>query len=299
MKNLLVPFCFKTLARLPLNGARGVGRFLGGVLFRLKGRDYRMTRRNIANCLGIIDEQQLDQLTKASLKETFCTAAEAGAVWKNCWDWLQCHIKSVEGEDLMRAELAKGQGLLVLAPHLGNWEVVAPYLASVAPLTAMYQPAPIAALDKMILAGRCKNNISMAPTNVKGVSMLLKALKQGTIVGILPDQVPEKEAGGEPTLFFGRYAMTMTLIHALIKRTNCRVVATFAKRVDDGFSLITIPANDLIYSADQSESLRGLNLTVEDCVRLAPEQYQWEYNRYRWLPEEFKARNRELEAKQH
>lgn len=284
---------------MPFQRARWVGRCLGNLVYLVKGRDYRMTRRNIKDCLGIKDQDQLEKLTQASLKETFCTAAEAGAVWKNCWDWLQSQIVSVEGEDLMREELAKGQGLLVLAPHLGNWEVVAPYLASVAPLTAMYQPAPIEELDKMILAGRCKSNISMAPTNLKGVSMLLKALKQGQIVGILPDQVPERDAGGEPALFFGRYAMTMTLIHSLIKRTNCRVVATFAKRVDNGFSLITIPADDLIYSQDQCESLRGLNATVEACVRLAPEQYQWEYNRYRWLPEEFKVRNCEIDAKSH
>lgn len=297
MKNILVPFCFKTLACCPIRLSRAIGRWLGGLVFWVKGRDYRMTRNNLARCLHIQNPKDLDELTKQSLKETFCTATEAGAVWKNCWEWLQAHIKDVKGEDLLREELAKGQGLLVLAPHLGNWEVVAPYLASVAPLTAMYQPAPMADLDKLILAGRCKNNISMAPTNLKGVSMLLKALKQGTIVGVLPDQVPEKDAGGEPALFFGRYAMTMTLIHSLIKRTNCRVVATFAKRVEGGFCLISIPAHESIYSENQGESLQGLNLTVEECVRLAPEQYQWEYNRYRWLPEEFKARNREIDAK--
>jgi KDO2-lipid IV(A) lauroyltransferase len=197
---------------------------------------------------------------------------------------------------LLRAELAQGKGLLVLAPHLGNWEVVAPYLASIAPLTAMYQPSGAQALDNLILSGRSKNNIQMAPTNRKGVSMLLKALQGGTIVGILPDQVPEKNSGGEPALFYGRYAMTMTLIHSLIDRTQCRVVSTFAQRVPGGYKLVTLPADPMIYSADQAESLQGLNKSVEACVSLAPAQYQWEYNRYRWVPQEIREWNKDQEV---
>lgn len=149
----------------------------------------------------------------------------------------------------------------------------------------MYQPFPIPALDKLILEGRSKNNISMAPTNRKGVSMLLKALQGGTLVGVLPDQVPERDAGGEAIEFFGRPAMTMTLVSSLINRTQCRAVAVFAKRVKGGFKLITIAADPQIYSEDPLQSLRGMNASVEACVRLAPAQYQWEYNRFRWVQE--------------
>lgn len=284
MKNFLVPLIFKSLALLPLSVARGLATFIGYFVWLIKGRSYNMTLKNIRKCFPHLDEQQTRKLVRESIIETVKTALEAGAIWRHSWTWLQSKIVAVEGEDIMRAELAQGRGLIVLAPHHGNWEVVAPYLASIAPLTAMYQPAELPALDKLILAGRSKNDITMAPTNRKGVSMLLKALQQGTIVGILPDQVPDKGSGAEPIDFFGHPAMTMSLVHSLMGRTHSRVVAVFAKRVKGGFKLITLPADEAIYSEDSLISLRGLNASVEACINLAPAQYQWEYNRFKGLP---------------
>ena len=285
MRQTLVPLLFKIFGVLPLNGARALGWLLGMLMWLLHGRDYRMTQKNLRKCMPELSEEDIKTLTRKSLIETCKTAAEAGIIWRNPWSWLSTKIVAVEGEDILREELAKGKGLLVLAPHLGNWEVVAPYVASMAPLTAMYQPLSIPALDKLILTGRSKNNITMAPTNRKGVTMLLKALQRGTMVGILPDQVPDKNAGGEPIEFFGRPAMTMSLASALVAKTQCSVVISFARRVPGGFKLITLRAAPEIYSQDLNESLRGMNLSVEACVRMAPEQYQWEYNRFRWLPE--------------
>lgn len=284
MKNILVPGIFKIFGILPLSWARVIGSAVGAYTGLIKGRSYQITFKNLRNCLPDLTDAEIHQITLDSLKETGKTAIEAGLIWRNSWSWLKSKIVAVENEELLRSELAQGKGLLVLAPHLGNWEVVAPYLASIAPLTAMYQPAELPALDAMILKGRSKIDISMAPTNRKGVSMLLKALQKGTIVGILPDQVPEKGSGAEPAPFFGRPAMTMSLVHALVGRTQCRVVSVFAMRVPGGFKLITLPVAPEIYSEDSSESIAGLNLSVEACVRLALPQYQWEYNRFKSLP---------------
>lgn len=284
MKNFLVPLIFKSLALLPLGVARGLATCIGYCVWLKKGRSYNTTLKNIRKCFPRLNEQETRKLVRESIIETTKTALEAGAIWRNSWEWLQSKIVAVEGENIMRAELAQGRGLIVLAPHHGNWEVVAPYLASIAPLTAMYQPAELPALDKLILAGRSKIDITMAPTNRKGVSMLLKALQKGTIVGILPDQVPDKGSGAEPIDFYGHPAMTMSLVHSLMGRTQSRVVAVFAMRVKGGFKLITLPADEAIYSEDSLISLRGLNASVEACINLAPAQYQWEYNRFKGLP---------------
>lgn len=282
MRNTLVPLIFKGLACLPFTASRALATFIGNCLWLSKGRDYRITLKNIGQCFPELDQTARHQLTRSSLIETVKTTAEVGAIWSHSWEWLNAQIVEVEGEQLLRDELAKGQGLLVLAPHLGNWEVVAPYLASIAPLTAMYQPFSIPKMDEMILKGRSKNNINMAPTNRKGVCMLLKALQQGGIVGILPDQLPKKDAGAEFAPFFGQSVLTMTLVHSLISRTQCRVACVFAKRVDKGFKIIVLPADERIYNPELVESLTGLNASVEACVRLAPAQYQWEYNRFRY-----------------
>ena len=194
-------------------------------------------------------------------------------------------FKVIHKNGAMLDELtAIGKGGILISAHIGNWEVVGPYLANIAPLTVMYQPLKLPALNQLIFVGRSKLNISLAPTNRKGVCMLLKALQQGTTIGILPDQVPDKGSGAEPINFFGHPAMTMSLVHSLIERTHCRVISVFAKRVKGGFKIIILPAATEIYSENLNESLQGLNLCVEACVRLAPTQYQWEYSRFRSLP---------------
>lgn len=267
---------------MPLSVARLLGVALGTCIYFTGNRACRLTVKNIRACFPQLTNQEVQTLSRESLIETAKTAAEVSIIWHNSWDWLQSKIVAVEGEDLLRAELAKGHGLIVLAPHLGNWEVVAPYLASIAPLTAMYQPAAIPAMDKLILSGRSKCNITMAPTNRKGVCMLLKTLQQGNIVGILPDQVPKKDAGSEFASFFGHEALTMSLVHSLIDRTQCRAISVFAMRVAGGFKIIVIPADEAIYDEDAVRSITGMNRSIESCVRLAPAQYQWEYNRFRF-----------------
>jgi len=282
MRNTLVPQVFKLLALLPLGGARALGVVVGTFMYFTKGRAYRVTRKNICACFPNLSPSETQTLVRESLIETAKTGAEVSIIWRNSWTWLQSKIVAVEGEDLLRAELAKGSGLIALAPHLGNWEVVAPYLASIAPLTAMYQPVSIPAMDELILAGRSKCNINMAPTNRKGVCMLLKALQQGAIVGILPDQLPKKDAGSEFAPFFGHETLTMSLVHSLISRTQCRVISLFAMRVEGGFKIVVLPVDEAIYSQDAVRSITGLNSSVELCVRVAPSQYQWEYNRFRF-----------------
>jgi Kdo2-lipid IVA lauroyltransferase/acyltransferase len=142
----------------------------------------------------------------------------------------------------------------------------------------------------LVLAGRSKLNITMAPTNRKGVMMLFKALQSGTIVGILPDQVPAREAGIEIAPFFDQPALTMTLVHGLVQRTGCAVCSCYAERVEGGFKIVVLEADAALYSEDQPTSVAGLNASVAACVRLAPAQYQWEYKRFRRLPPEYPKR---------
>lgn len=287
MKNHLAPLLVKAMAHLPLGLLRGIGSLIGRLVWWMNGRSARVTRTNISICFPELSPAEQTRLARQSLEETAKTAMEAGAIWRNSWEWLDSKIVAKEGDELLRAKLAEGKGVLVLAPHHGNWEVVAPYLASVANLTAMYQPLDNPNMDELVLAGRSKLNITMAPTNRKGVMMLFKALQGGTIVGILPDQVPARDAGGEVAPFMGQPALTMTLVQGLIQRTGCAVCACYAERVPGGFKIVVMEADAAIYSADQHTSVSGLNASVEACVRRAPAQYQWEYKRFRRLPPEY------------
>lgn len=290
MKETMALWMLKVLGRLPLSLGRALGACAGWLIWLSSGRSARITRQNLALCQPQLKARERERLVRQSLTETGKTVAEAAAVWSRSWEWLQRHIVEVENGELLDAALADGRGVLVLAPHLGNWELVGPFLASYARLTALYQPPRQAALDQMILQGRSKDNIDMAPTSRRGVSQLLKALKRGEIVAILPDQVPEPGNGAEVAPFFGQPALTMTLVHGLLQRTGCRAVSVFAQRVPKGFKLVVLPVDERIYSGDAVESVAGMNRSVEDCVARALNQYQWEYKRFRRLPPEYESR---------
>ncbi|WP_049631397.1 lysophospholipid acyltransferase family protein [Cellvibrio sp. pealriver] len=290
MKDHLAPLIFKLLALLPLGLLRALGSLIGRAMWWSNSRAAKVTRENIELCFPDLSPAAQTALARQSLQETAKTAMEAAAIWRQPWSWLQSKIVTMEGDEILRAKLAEGKGVLVLAPHHGNWEVVAPYLASVANLTAMYQPLDNPKMDELVLAGRSKLNITMAPTNRKGVMMLFKALQGGTIVGILPDQVPARDAGIEIAPFMGQPALTMTLVQGLVQRTGCAVCSCYAERVAGGFKIVVMEADAAIYSEDLHTSVAGLNESVAACVRRAPAQYQWEYKRFRRLPPEYPKR---------
>ena len=79
----------------------------------------------------------------------------------------------------------------------------------------------------------------------------------------------------------------MTLVSKLVARSQARVFCGCAVRLPkgEGFKLIIREADQAIYNEDLPTSVRGLNKSVEGCVLLAVEQYQWEYKRFRKQPD--------------
>ena len=195
-------------------------------------------------------------------------------------------VKDTEGMEEFRKALASEDGVILLIPHLSNWEVFGFYVGDEFPTTIMYQPPKNPRLDRLMREARSRSGIHMAPTNRKGVAQVLAALQRGELFCILPDQVPPQE-GGVYAPFFGEQAFTMTLVSRLIMRTGARVFCGFAKRLPRarGFKVIVKEANELIYSEDLEQSAIGLNKSVEQCVEIAIAQYQWEYKRFRRRPD--------------
>lgn len=206
------------------------------------------------------------------------------------WTWQPDRIAelSVEriGYEAYRAAVDSDQGVILLAPHLGNWEIFGYLAVQDVEATFMYQPPRSAAMDRILREGRNKTGVCLAPTTRRGVAEVMRTLARGELVGILPDQVPA-EGSGEFAPFFGEPAYTMTLIASLLRRSDARVFCGFGLRLPGGkgFRSIFEEADPDIYSPDVVVSLSALNRTVERAVSRAPEQYQWEYKRFRRRPD--------------
>jgi|TARA_B110000116_G_scaffold271559_1_gene292686 KDO2-lipid IV(A) lauroyltransferase len=280
----LIPLLIKAIGHLPLPWGRYLGALSGNILWLLQGRAAKVTQTNLQLCLPAQEEAERKLLARASLIATGKTLFEAAQVWIKPHAWLETKVLTVVNEAIVIEAIGKGKGVMFLCPHLGNWEVTGPYICQRWGLTTMYAPSENAALDRLVLESREKAGSKLVPANLKGVIALIKTLKKGGCVGMLPDQVPDIR-GGIYAPFYGQPALTMTLIHKLIDRTDCTAVMVLAKRVKGGFEMVFTKPDTAIYSADLLQSATALNRSIEDSVSNCVEQYQWEYKRFRKQPE--------------
>ncbi|WP_027351894.1 lysophospholipid acyltransferase family protein [Halotalea alkalilenta] len=248
-------------------------------------RERRVTRQNLRQAYPHLDESVRREMAATSILHSVALAFEVGFVWRGDPQSVANAVKRVEGFELFEEAQRAGRGVIVLAPHIGNWEMVNFWLSSRMTFTAMYDPPRIAALDGVIRHGRERMGATLVPTNARGVASLLKALHRAEAIGILPDQVPDW-GSGKFADFFGHPAYTATLLPKLVARTNARVVVgTALRRCDQGgFSLHFIEADPRVYDADEAVAALGVNKSVERAIALAPTQYQWEYKRYKRTP---------------
>ncbi len=274
------------LALLPLSLGQRLGAALGVRAYKKRGKAYNITRMNIDFCFPELLQVQKQTLIKSSLIETGKMAGELGMSWLWRPERVMSKVRKVHGEEIMATALSQGRGVIVIGPHLGNWEVLGLYLSTRYPLTSMYRPPKIELLDRLIRKKRARLGAKLAPANVKGVRMAMKSLKAGEVLGILPDQ--EADSGsGIFAPFFGQDAYTMKLLPQLAAQTGAVVVSAYARRLADaeGFEIFFHKAPEQINDKDLLCSASAMNAEVEYCVRQIPEQYQWEYKRFQHRPD--------------
>ncbi len=279
----------RTLLRLagifPLPIGRSIGGVAGHIALLFKTRMVSVTTRNIQLCFPAESSQEHQVRIRQSVLETSRLAFEIAAVWTRPSQWALNHIVTVHNRHLVDDALANGQGVLILAPHIGNWEVLGLYLATLGPVTSMYQKPKIAGLDEVIRECREGNGAELVPTDRKGLSKVLSGLRKGHISGILPDQTPKDTNSGRFVSFFNRPAFTMTLAYKLLQKSGAKPVFGYAKRVPKGFEIFFEEAPADMLSEDEAISVQGLSHGIEKCVQAIPDQYQWEYKRFKHQPE--------------
>lgn len=273
-------------ARVPLFALHGIAWLAGWVFMAVPNRARNTTIKNLHTCFPDLAPPRLRKLARQSLANTACTALEMGKAWMQPVPKTVALVVETEGYDAYREAVASGDGVILLAPHLSNWEIFGFFACDGVTSSFMYQPPRSEAVDRLLKEVRSRSGVTLAPTSRKGVAQLLSALQRGEMVGVLPDQVPADESG-EFAPFFGEPAFTMTLISKLAQRTGAQVFCGFGERLDSGrgFRAIFQKADPGLFSADLQESVAALNRTVETAVRRAPSQYQWEYKRFRRRPD--------------
>ncbi|MEY4754573.1 MAG: hypothetical protein RJA44_2248 [Pseudomonadota bacterium] len=209
------------------------------------------------------------------------------------WLWTRPHDERLgtlvqwQGAELIDAALARGRGLLILTPHMGCFEMIGQAYAerwgAAQPMTALYRPARKPWLTELVARSRQRPGLLTAPASLAGVRLMIRTLRKGDTVGLLPDQVPP-DGMGVWAPFFGRPAYTMTLAARLIQQTGAAWVLAWCERLPQGRGYVirvAEPSEALPEGGDPAECATVINRAMEQLIRQCPGQYLWSYNRYK------------------
>lgn len=179
-----------------------------------------------------------------------------------------------------------GKGVVFLTLHMGCFEAVGQglaqrYAAQYGPLTALYRPARQPSLAKIVELSRQRPGLETAPTTLAGVRKMMKALRSGKAICLLPDQVPPQDLGiWSP--FFGKDAYTMTLAARLVASSDAVPLLCWGERLSGarGFRLHFSPLSKTLPS-DLPSAVAQINSELEAIIAQMPGQYLWGYGRYK------------------
>jgi len=278
-----IRFGLRLLGQLPLPVLHGIGWCFGQLLWWIPNHLVRVTQLHLARCFPQWPAALRRRVAYASVIESAKAVFEAPAIWFGSERRLRRWIGDAATIDAFMRIRETGQGAIWLTPHQGSWELAGQFVAQFGPMTTLYKPQKSPA-DAAILDGRCRlPTTTLVPTDTRGVKAVLSALNRRECVGILPDHDPP-EGSGQFAPFFGIPAHTMDLVPKLAARSGAPVWFIVAERRTWGrgfrFHFLPAPAN----IADAGSGVAALNLGVEACVRLLPEQYWWSYKRFRRRP---------------
>lgn len=276
------------IGRLPWPVLHRIGDGFAWLWAKLDARESHVARVNLKVAYPEMLPGERELWHRAILRTTARQFLETLRFWTRPHADNLALITRSHGTELFEGALESGKGLIVAAPHYGNWELLNQWLASRTPISVLYRPPEAKVGDAFLRRVRADSGDQVTQVRADGpaaVRQLLKLLKGGGVTGILPDQQP-KVGDGEYAPFFGMTALTMTLLGRLAARTGATVLFAYCERIGSGpeFELRIEPAPDAISDPDPLVATTALNAAVERIARRDPAQYQWTYKRWRWRP---------------
>jgi KDO2-lipid IV(A) lauroyltransferase len=268
---------FRFLSLLPLAWLHVLGALTGWLAWLFSPTYRRHLRENMRLALGTDDARRFRNAAIAHAGKQFIELAK---IWLRPLEDAVSQVVAVSGWELVEAATREGKGIIYLTPHLGCFEITAQYLSTKAPITVLYRPPKRAWMQTLIETGRARKQLHIAAADLAGVRTLLKALKRGEAVGLLPDQAP-KVGEGRWLDFFGKPAYTMTLA-ARLTESGAAVIMVWAERLPAGAGYhfhLQAPTQPIVGTTEARA--QQISREIEILIRQCPQQYLWGYNRYK------------------
>lgn len=275
----------RALSWLPLGANHKLGAALGWLYVKLSKRNLHVIQRNLELCLPHKDHTSRSLLAKQNLIETGKNVTELAPFWLWSEEKVMALVVEEVNKHFLEEAKAQGRGVILATPHFGAWELCGLVVSAREQMHYMFRPNRKAHLNAPMLKARERFGAKCYPTNARGIAGLVRALKKGEMIGILPDQEPAEEHGVFTPLF-NVPAYTMTFMTNLTHKTNATVLFLAAERLPKaaGYRIHYIKPDAEIFDKDPLLATAALNRCVESCIAIQPAQYMWNYKRFRKVP---------------
>jgi Kdo2-lipid IVA lauroyltransferase/acyltransferase len=272
----------------PLGLARAVGRGLGSLSFALDKRHREIVLNNLTASFPDKDQAWVAKTAKACFAHLAQVAAEIPQIVRLSPQAISERAR-FHGLDNFYEAREQGRGVIGLTGHLGNWEWanVAVVHETGARASAVVRPIDWKPADRLVTGWRTKSGAEVVPKS-RSARALLKALKEGKLLGLLLDQNVDWY-DGEWVNFFGRPACTNKGLALLARHTEAPVVSFYNRRADDGmFDVYFGPEIPLVKTGDKTKDIwdntQNYTKVLEDIIRQKPEQWFWMHQRWKTKP---------------
>ena len=275
-------------ANLPLRFNWKLAEVFGRLWFQVDRKHRQIALNNLEIAWGDeLSESQRRTIARKNFIHLAQVLLELPYLRKLTADKLEGFV-SFHGLENFSNALQKGRGVLLLASHFGNWELMAlAFSLRYRPINIVVRPLDIPFLDTLISEIRTSGGNQLIPK--KGsVRKMLRLLAAGDVVALLLDQNPAWYEGVFVP-FFNEIACTNKALSTIALRTGAPVIPAFNIRQPDGsYRIVGEPEVVLQRSGDKTrdieENTAKFNRIIESYIRRYPEQWFWVHQRWKTRP---------------
>ena len=286
LKGALAVGFLRLFALLPWGAVQATGSAIGWLMWKLPNGSRQVVRVNLGKCFPDMPAQERETLVGQTLMDIGKTLTESACAWIWPVERTLGLVREVEGLEVLQAALASGKGVVGVASHLGNWEVLNHYFCSQCKPVIFYRPPKLQALDELLQKQRAQLGNRVAPSTKEGILSVIKEVRRGGVVGIPADPEPSRSSGVFVP-FCGIQALTSKFVPGMLAGGKAVGLFLNAVRLPDnsGFKVIFEAVPEDMYSEDPQVSAAAMSRTLERYVRAYPSQYLWSMKRFKKRPD--------------
>lgn len=184
-----------------------------------------------------------------------------------------------DGVAALEAARAEGRPVILATGHFGNYDAArAALIARGFPLGALYRRMKNPWFNDHYVRAMATIGQPIFERGRSGMGQMLRHLKSGGMLGILPDQ---RMGAGVKLMFFGQEALTALSAAEMALKYGALLIPTYAIRQPDGLDF-QIVVDAPIPPGSPEAMTQALNDNLERLVRRHPDQWFWIHRR--WKP---------------